>query len=192
MSKRLIFALALLVGCAATPNNIPLMWKPDREHSARPGAAPADFFKRKVKVAPMTDSRENPKLIGENREGSVPKPATTSDDVAAFVTDHFKALLSSVGITVVESGESVIIKGDIERFFVTETDQYSGEVRLDILVIDAAGETLWEGTSGGTSTRVGFSYRADNYYESLSDALTIATDRLLREPGFEAAIAGTR
>jgi hypothetical protein len=192
MSKRLIFALALLVGCAATPNNIPLVWKPDREHSARPGATPADFFKRKVKVAPMTDSRENRKLIGENREGSVPKPATTSDDVAAFVTDHFKALLSSVGMTVVESGESVIIKGDIERFFVTETDQYSGEVRLDILVIDAAGKTLWEGTSGGTSTRVGFSYRADNYYESLSDALTIATDRLLREPGFEAAIAGTR
>jgi hypothetical protein len=192
MSKPLFFTLAFLAGCAASPNNIPLVWKPERQHNAPPGAAPVDFFKAKVKVAPMTDSRQNPKLIGENREGPTPKPATTSDDVAAFVTDHFKALLSGVGMTVVDSGESAIIKGDIQRFFVTETNRYSGEVRIDFLVTDPAGKTLWEGMTGGTSTRVGLSYRAENYYESLSDALAIATESLLREPGFEAAIARTR
>src|SRR4249920_638005 len=113
MSKHLCFALAFLVGCAYSPNNIPLVWKPEREHSAAPTAAPVDFFKAKIRVAPMTDSRENPKLIGENREGPTPKPATTNDDVAAFVTDHFKTLLSGAGLTVVDSGESAIIKGDI-------------------------------------------------------------------------------
>jgi hypothetical protein len=192
MSKRLFFALAFLVGCASAPNNIPLVWKPERQHSAAPGTAPVDFFKSKIKVEPMTDSRENPKLIGENREDPEPKPATTSDDVAAFVTDHFKSLLSAAGMTVVDSGESAIIKGDIQRFFVTETSKYSGEVRIDIVVTDPTGKTLWEGTTGGTSIRAGFSYRAENYYESLSDALTIATNGLLREPGFEAAIARTR
>ena len=149
-------------------------------------------MKIKIRVAPMTDSRENPKLIGENREGPTPKPATTNDDVAAFVTDHFKTLLSGAGLTVVDSGESAIIKGDIQRFFVTETSKYSGEVRIDILVTDPAGKTLWEGTTGGTSIRTGFSYQAENYYESLSDALTIATNSLLRQPNFEAAIARTR
>jgi len=192
MSKGLFFVLAFLVGCSASPNNIPLVWKPEREHSAPPGAALVDFFKAKVRVVPMTDSRENPKLIGENREDPEPKPVKTSDDVAAFVTDHFKSLLSAAGMTVVDSGESAIIKGDIQRFFVTETSKYSGEVRIAIVVTDPTGKTLWEGTSGGTSMRTGFSYRAENYYESLSDALTIATNGLLRQPAFEAAIAGTR
>lgn len=192
MSKRLFFALAFLVGCAASPDNIPLVWKPDREHSTPPDAAPVDFFKAKVRVMPMTDSRENPRLIGENREGPMPKPATTRDEVAAFVTDHFKTLLTAAGLTVVDSGENAIIKGDVQRFFVTETSKYSGEVRIAFVVTDPAGKTLWEGATGGTSVRAGFSYQAENYYESLSDALTIATDRLLREPGFEAAIARTR
>jgi hypothetical protein len=192
MSKRLFFALAFLVGCAASPDNVPLVWKPEREHSAPPGAAPVDFFKAKIRVAPMTDSRENPKLIGENREGPMPKPATTSDDVAAFVTDHFKTLLSGAGLTVVDGGETAIIKGDVQRFFVTETSKYSGEVRIDILVTDPAGKTLWEGTTWGTSVRSGFSYQAENYDESLSDALTIATNSLLRQRDFEAAIARTR
>jgi hypothetical protein len=191
MSKPLFLALAFLAGCAA-PNNVPLVWEPERQHNSPPNAAPADFFKTKVKVAPMTDSRQDPKLIGENREGSTPKPATTSDDVAAFATYHFRALLTRVGMTVVDSGESAIIKGDIQRFFVTETNKYSGEVRIDFLVTDPAGKTLWQGMTGGTSTRVGLSYRAENYYESLSDALVITTNTLLRDPGFQAAIAGTR
>ena len=83
MSKRLFFALAFLIGCAAAPNNIPLVWKPERQHSDAPGTAPVDFFKAKVRVVPMTDSRENAKLIGENREDPEPKPVTTRDDVAA-------------------------------------------------------------------------------------------------------------
>lgn len=191
MNKVLFLALAFLAACTA-PNNIPLVWEPERQHSVRPSAAPADFFKTKVKVAPMTDSRQDPKLIGENREGSKPKPATTSDDVAAFATYNFRALLTRAGMTVVDSGESAIIKGDIQKFFVTETNKYSGDVRIDFLVTDPTGKTLWQGTTGGTSNRIGLSYRADNYYESLSDALVITTDTLLRDPGFQAAIAGTR
>jgi len=193
MAKPLFLALVFLAGCAtSSPNDIPLVWKPERQHEAPPRAAPADFFKAKVKVAPMTDSRQNPKLIGENREGPTPKPATTSDDVAAFVTYHFRALLSRAGMTVVDSGESAIIKGDIQQFFVTETDKYSGEVNIDFLVTDPAGKILWKGMTGGTSTRTGLSYRAENYYQSLSDALTIATNGLLRQSDFEAAIASTR
>jgi hypothetical protein len=132
--------------------------------------------------------RESKADRGESRATD----AQASDDVAAFVTDHFKTLLTGAGLTVVDSGENAIIKGDVQRFFVTESSKYSGEVRIAFVVTDPAGKTLWEGATGGTSVRAGFSYQAENYYESLSDALTIATDRLLREPGFEAAIARTR
>jgi hypothetical protein len=195
MSKRLVIALGFLAGCAAAPynlDNLPLVWMPERQPSASAGSATPDFFKTKVKVAPMIDSRKNPKLIGENREGSMPKPVTTSDDVAPFVTDHFKQLLSGAGLNLVDSGESVIIKGEITQFLVTETDLYSAEVHLDVVVTDRAGKSLWDGMTSRASDRPGRSYYAENYYQSLSDALSLATSSLLHEPTFQAAIAHKR
>ncbi len=191
MSRSLFFVLALLAGCASVHSleNLPLVWAPEREPKASAGAAPADFLKTKLKVAPLTDSREKPKLIGENREGARPQPVTTSDDVSAFVTEHFKALLMGAGLNVVDSGESAIIKGDVQQFFVVETGTYAGEVRLQIVVTDPAGNTLWQGVTSGSSTRFGRSGWARNYYESLSDALTLATSSLLQERSFQAAIA---
>jgi uncharacterized lipoprotein YajG len=191
MNKRLLLALVLLAGCSSAPvklENIPLVWKPEKHPTASAGAASADLFKAKVKVAPMTDSRKDAALIGENREKQPVRTVTTSDNVAQFVTNQFKTLLSSAGMTVVDSGETVVIKGDVQQFFVTETDNYVGEVRLGINVTDAAGKSLWQGTTSGSSNRVGSSFRAGNYYESLSDALSVATSNLLQNQGFQAAV----
>jgi uncharacterized lipoprotein YajG len=192
MSKRLFLALAFLVGCASTPkslDNIPLVWKPEKQTHATAGAASVELFKAKVKVAPMTDTRKDPQLIGQNQEKMPAKQVTTSDNVAAFVTEHFKQLLGGAGMTMVDSGENVIIKGDVKQFFVTETTSYSGDVRLSIVVTDPGGKTLWQGMTSGNSSRFGRSYSAENYYETLSDALTAATSNLLQEPGFGAAVA---
>jgi len=191
MNKRLLLALALLAGCSSAPTkleNIPLVWKPEKHPTASAGAASADLFKARVKVAPMTDSRKDAALIGENKEKQPVRTVTTSDNVAEFVTNQFKSLLSSAGMNVVDSNETVMIKGDVQQFFVTETDNYVGDVRLGITVTDAAGKPLWQGTTSGSSNRVGSSYRAVNYYESLSDALSVATSNLLQNQGFQAAL----
>ena len=191
MNRRLLLTLALLAGCSSAPTkleNIPLVWKPEKHPTASVGVASPDLFKAKIKVAPMTDSRKDAALIGENREKQPVRTVTTSDNVADFVTNQFKALLSSAGMTVVDSGETVVIKGDVQQFFVTETDNYVGDVRLGITVANAAGKPLWQGTTSGSSNRVGSSYRAGNYYESLSDALSVATSNLLQNQGFQAAI----
>lgn len=195
MRKPLLLVVALLVGCASAPynlDNLPLAWMPEKHPRASAGAASEAFLKAKVKVAPMTDLRENPKLIGENREKTPPRPVTTSDNVAAFVTDQFKALLTSAGLTLVDSGESAILKGEIQQFFVTETDQYVGNVSLHITATDPAGKTLWEGVTSGESSRFGRSYRVENYHQSLSDALSVATSHFLQDSAFQAAIAGKR
>jgi len=81
-----------------------------------------------------------------------------------------------------------VIKGDVQQFFVTETGSYVGDVRLNITVTDAAGKSLWQGSTAGSSERGGSSYSAVNYYESLSDALSVATSNLLQNQGFQAAI----
>src|SRR5215470_6301117 len=187
MNKRLLLTLALLVGCSSAPvklENIPLVWKPEKHPTASAGAASADLFKARVKVAPMTDSRKDAALIGENKEKQPVRTVTTSDNVAAFVTNQFKTLLSSAGMNVVDSNETVVIKGDVQQFFVTETDSYVGDVRLNITVTDAAGKSLWHGTAAGNSSHFGRSYKAENYYESLSDALSVATSNLLQNQGF--------
>jgi len=194
MRKTLLLAFLVLLGCTTTPTkleNIPLVWKPEKHARATTGAASEAFFKTKIKVLPMTDSRSDPQMIGESRETPPPRPVTTKDNVAAFVTDQFKALLTGAGLTVVDSGENAIIKGEIQQFFVTETDQYVGTVRLHITATDANGKTVWEGMASGESTRFGRSYRAENYYESLSDALSLATSYLLQDQAFETALART-
>src|SRR5215470_18945306 len=127
MNKRLLLTLALLVGCSSAPvklENIPLVWKPEKHPTASAGAASADVFKAKIKIAPMTDSRKDPALIGENREKQPVRSVTTSDNVAQFVTNQFKTLLRGAGMLVVDSGAAAVIKGDIQQFFVTETEDY--------------------------------------------------------------------
>lgn len=192
MRKRSLLTLALLAGCATAPynlENLPLVWMPEKHPRASAGAASEAFLKTKMKVVPMKDLRANPKLIGENREKTPPRPVTTSDDVAGFVTDQFKALLASAGLTVVDSGENAIIRGEVKEFLVTETDQYVGNVSLHIVATDPAGKTLWDGTASGESSRFGRSYRAENYYQSLSDALSAATSDLLKDSAFQTAVA---
>jgi hypothetical protein len=62
-------------------------------------------------------------------------------------------------------------------------------VRIHIVVTNSGGKTLWEGMTSGSSTRFGRSYRAENYYETYSDALTVAASNLMQQPGFQAAVA---
>ena len=196
MRKRLLLTLAFLAGCATAPydlDNFPLVWMPEKYPRASAGAASEAFLKTKIKVTPMKDLRENPKLIGESRDKTPPRPLTTNDNVAEFVTDQFKALLATAGLTVVDKDESAIIKGEIKQFFVTETDQrYVGNVSLHITATDPTGNTLWEGVTNGESSRFGRSHYDENYYQSLSDALSVATSHLLRNSAFQVAIAGKR
>src|SRR5262249_6970756 len=102
------------------------------------------------------------------------------------------ALLTGAGLAVVDSGENVTIDSEIKQFFVTEKEDYVGNVTLHITATSPSGKTLWEGGTSGESTRVGRSYRADNYYQSLSGALTIATNHLLQDSAFQAAVTGKR
>ena len=191
MNKRLLLALAFLAGCGANPakmQNVPLEWSPQKITEASAGAANPELFKVKVRVPPMTDSRTDLTLIGENREREPVRQVRTTDDVDTFVTTHFTALLKSVHMSVVKNGETAVIQGDIQQFFVTETSNYDGEVRLGITVTDAAGKVLWTGTAVGKSNDVGHSYRLDNYYESLSDAVVAATSNLLQNQSFQEAL----
>ena len=78
--------------------------------------------------------------------------------------------------------------GNQEQFYVDETDTYKGDVRLLVTLTNASGTPVWTGATGGSATRFGRSYKAENYYETLSDSLIVATSNLLKDPRFHDAL----
>jgi hypothetical protein len=185
-----LLVVLLLAGCATGRlDNVPLVWKPTSGLGAAGHIDLADVRAAKVKVAPMTDTRQTPRLIGENREESMPRTVTTRDDVAAFLTARFKMLLTNAGLDVVDSGETAIVKGEVKQFFVAEASTYDAQVRVLITVADPSGKPRWSGVTEGGASRFGRSYQAENYYEVLSDAVITAVASLLTDEGFQKALA---
>jgi len=168
--------------------NSPLVWKPTTNVSSLGSVDLTGMGNVKLQVAKVADGRQNPTLLGENKEKSVPRIISTTDDVPAFVTDHMKQLISGAGINVVDSGATRILKAELKQFYVEEMDLYKGDVRMVVTLTDANGKSLWTGTTGGSASRFGRSYKAENYFEALSDSLIEATYNLLRNPGFHDAL----
>jgi hypothetical protein len=199
MKKRFHFALAVFATCMAFGafttteaadklENIPLEWKPTSPMSER---APVDLKGLegiKLQIDPFTDKREDPALIGRNTSKVPLRKVTTNEDVARFVTYRVKSLMSGLGLKVVESGGDVILKGEVRQFFAEDASRYNAEVGLQATFADANGKILWAVATSGSSSRFGISYKADNYYEVLSDALIGAVHELVRNPAFRKAL----
>jgi hypothetical protein len=186
MLLMLLVPSILLAGKPLT--DIPLVWKPTERKDA--GVLNlVGITNVKIRVDAFVDARSDRKKIGENQEDKVPKPVTTSGDVAEFCTQHFRSVLKEYGLTVVPEGGDVVLGGEVLEFMVLETNTYKGEVRLKVSVKKGDKEE-WVGVGTGTSSRFGRSYKAENYYETLSDSLLMAIDRTIRDEGFRKAVAG--
>jgi hypothetical protein len=166
--------------------HIPLQWRPTSD--LRLGAA--QMTASPITIATFIDVRDNKEVIGENREDESPKPVTTSDDVGVFVSTHVRQLFGQAGIKTADSNAGVTIQGEVKRFFVREGDTYKSDVAVHLTVIDQNGKTLWNGLASGEATRFGRSYRAENYYEVLSDAVVNTVSSMLQAPEFQKAISG--
>ena len=189
MTRALLIALLVCAAFTATSKtrlleHIPLLWRPTSD--LRLGTV--QMADSTVVVAPFTDGRDNKQAIGENREDDAPKPVTTTDDVGTFVSTHVRGLLDQAGIKTVAANGAVTLRGEVEKFFVREESTYKSEVQIQFVIVDADGVTLWKGLATGEATRFGRSYRADNYYEVLADALVNAMSSFLQAPEIQQAL----
>ena len=201
MKKKSHFALAILAVCltlglytaasaADKLENIPLEFTPTSPMSDR---APVDLKGLegvKLQVDAFTDRREDPASIGINMNKVPLRKITTKQDVPRFVTYHVKSLMSGLGLDVLESDGTVILKGEVKKYFAEEASRYNATVELRVSVTDPAGKVIWVVETTGTSSRFGIGYKAANYYEVLSDALIGAVHELVRNPGFKKALTG--
>jgi len=169
---------------------VPLVWKPTTSLAKLGALDLSDVKGVTVQVVAAPDTRQNPGFIGQNLEREVPRKVTTTDDVPAFVADRTRMLLRACGFQVVDSGATAVLKVEVKAFFVNETSTYQGDVRLGVSVSDPAGKLRWTGVAGGEASRFGRSYKADNYYETLSNSLIEAIFSLAQNQGFHQALAG--
>jgi hypothetical protein len=191
MTRTILAAVLLTVVVAASAKttlleHIPLLWRPTS--TLRLGTT--QMIASSVTIAPFTDGRDNKEAIGENREDEVPKPVTTTDDVGVFVSAHIRQLFDEAGMKTVDGSGNVVIKGEVKKFFVREESTYKSAVEVQLTVLDGNGGTLWKGLASGAATRFGRSYKAENYYEVLSDAVVNTVSSMLQAAEFQKAMAG--
>ncbi|MCJ7833076.1 MAG: hypothetical protein MUQ20_01655, partial [Deltaproteobacteria bacterium] len=86
---------------------------------------------------------------------------------------------------------NVILEAEVIKFFVTEKTIYQAEVSLKVKLKSAANKVIWEEMITGNASRFGSSYKAENYYEVLSDATISAIHSLLKNDSFVKALQKT-
>ena len=181
----LVAALCSVALAAKKPlTDEPLQWKPTSD--IRLGQLQKTTAS--IQFEPFKDVRDKPQSIGENREDKEPKPVTTKDDVGAFVSTHMRELFNKVGYATVDSGGAITIKGEVKDFFVDETNTYHGTFVVHLTVIGHNGATLWSGNASGEASRFGRSYKLENYYEVLSDAVVNTVSSMLLSEEFQNAL----
>ncbi len=190
MRLRLFLVLCLAIATAsarpALLEHVPLQWRPTSE--LRLGAV--QMPQTRIQFLPFQDLRGNKEAIGENLEDDKPKPVTTTDDVGAFVGTHMRELFDHAGLKTADGDGDVTIKGEITQFYVRETSAYKAEVGVRLTVADRTGKTLWVGLASGDADRFGRSYKLENYYEVLSDAIVNTVSSMLESAQFQTALSG--
>ena len=185
VSAALLLSVALTASSKPKPlENISLEWRP----TSALQLGTTQMVASTVTIAPFTDARDNKEVIGENREGDIPKPVTTTDDVGTFVSTNIRKLFDQAGVKTVDGNGEVTIQGDVKQFFAREESTYKSSVAIHLTVIDQNGKTLWNGLASGEATRFGRSYKADNYYEVLSDAVVNTVSSMLQNADFRKAM----
>jgi hypothetical protein len=190
-----VFLACFLFGEVAFPSpkllqNLPLKWTPTQTLAEMgPIDVSGPLLTIKVHIDAFADTRQDLSTIAENREnaGKI-LPVTTSSDVGAFITEHLKEVLRGAAINVVDGSGDVTLSGEVRQFFVTETNLYHGDLSLLVRLKNAQGKEIWSGVIVGGSERFGRSYKAENYYETISDMVINAAHNLLTNSAFHEAL----
>ena len=198
-SLRVIAAVALTLSLLAGPVvaktkllvDLPLQWRPTTEMGELAAVDMTGLFELKLQMGTFKDNREDKTLIGENREdedeGKI-LPVTTKDDLAGWTGERIGYVLTQFGLSVVPDGGDAVIEGEILRLKISETGVYESDLGIKITVKDKKGKTVWQGLTNASEKRFGRSYKAENYYEVLSDSVLEAAHNLLSDANFRAAL----
>lgn len=161
----------------ATVESSALSWKPTHGVTLQP-IDRTRFLFEKVKVAPFDDLRTNKPIWAHTAMGG--RALASNTDLAVFATAYVKSLLREHGVEVVESGETVVLKGEIVRAFVEEAATADGEFNLRV-TLEKRKTPVWRGVVAGKGKRRA-SGTVETWFEALSDAIVDGSEQLLNNP----------
>ena len=195
ISSTVMFAASLLLSANALARgddlqDLQLAWTPNTTLSEMgPLDVSGALLTTPINFDTFVDQRENPSLIGENREDAAKaRTVKTSADIPAFMSTHMRDLARAAGANVSDAPDAIRINADVRQFFVIETDNYRGQISLLVHVRDPKGKELWTGIINGGAENYGRSFRADNYNETISNMLMRATYNLLASASFRESL----
>ena len=193
----LIVSLALLMPTVCTAaafselKDIPLEWKPTKPVSTYSAIDMTIYKNVQLVVIPFGDARKRPSEIGQNIERKLADRdllVTTKNSVTDWLTYNVTKVLSDFDITVVKTNGNMTLEAEVVKFFVTEKAIYQAEVSMKVKLKSTANQVIWEEMVTGNASRFGGSYKAENYYEVLSDATISAIYGLLKNDSFVKAV----
>jgi hypothetical protein len=171
--------------------DIPLLWKPTDAIKSYQAIDLTVYKNAQFMIKPFADARLKPSEIGlniEKKRSNGELLVTTKDNVAEWLTDQFSKTLSAFDIDVVKNNGTFTLEAEVVKFFVTEKSTYKAEVALKVRLLSKSNAVIWEGMTSGSATRFGKSYKAENYYEALSNATVTVVHALLKEEAFKRAV----
>lgn len=191
ISLALFVPTVCLAAAFSELKDIPLEWKPTKPISTYRAIDMTVYKNARLVVTPFGDARRRPVEIGQNIERRLANQdllVTTKNNVADWLTFHVTKVLSDFDITVVKTNGNVTLEAEVVKFFVTEKAIYQAEVSMKVKLKSAANQVIWEDIITGTTTHFGGSYKAENYYEVLSDATISAIYNMLKNDSFVKAV----
>ena len=159
---------------------IPLLWKPSGV--VKMSVAPDSWLPSRIVVTNLRDARPHPDLIGVNHEDPHHLlTVNTTDSVPTWCKDRLNELFAAAPKG---NGPEILLSGEVEHLLVQEDNDYVGNVVLKLTARTRSGTVVWSGDLRGDISHFGRTYKAYNYDESVSDALTAAASQLTRDPAF--------
>lgn len=200
MKKTVLLCLVVCIACV-TPGygaqavsklrGIPLQWKPTEAISSYGAIELTAYRNAHFVIRPFTDVRTQTDSIGINAEqrfSGRDMQVTTRQNVADWLTGTCAKVFSLFGIDPVTSNGTFFVDAAVVRFFVTESSKYKADVSLKVTLTAKSGAVVWKGITTGSATRFGRSFKAENYYEALSNATISAVHGLLSDESFKRAV----
>ena len=174
------------VACGAGPiENLQLKWQ-----GVGAAPTPSPYVGQAFASTPIAfglrDVRPEPTAVGVQEDGGV--VVRTADNVAQFCSGKMGELLRAAGARLDES-PAAVVETDLVEYKVNEGGKYVGVAAIRVTV-RRGGSPDWSQTYQGTSNRWGKSHSPDNFNEALSNALHDATEHLIQDDAFAAALTG--
>jgi hypothetical protein len=192
----LVLAVSPLAAKEMGPFNITLRYSPQESVGTSVPTLTMGISDVPLRLS-MGDARTvtDPAAIGDSTDDDDRVwPIRAASDLMDWANEVLLKNAGEWGIRVSDSAP-LQLKGTLLRFMVNESNKavgsvYNADIQVGFRLLDAKGQTLWEGNAAGDATRYGKSRNEDNVNEVLSDAIKEAYATALGDPTLQNAWLG--